>query len=164
MRITKHIKNTTFYIVLIALIIISGCSTSYRPVRMEGNSMLPTIKDGDRMFIETNIGELKRGDIITFLYPKDTNKRYVKRVIGLPNETVTISEGKIYINDKELEEPYLDQKFNQAKSNLAPKLVPENSYYVVGDNRDNSSDSRYWGTVKTELITGKYYSTYWNPK
>lgn len=129
-------------------------------MRIEGKGMLPNFKDGDRVLVEKNGGEIKRGDIIFFHYPKDTTKLYFKRVVGLPNETVAIFKGKVAINDKELDEPYLDQTYNQSKTNLPPIKVPNQSYFVLGDNRDNSSDSRYWGTVKKELIVGKHYITY----
>ena len=122
--------------------------------------MMPSINKGDKIFVDQNVGELKRGEIITFLYPKDRSQWFVERIIGLPNETVEIRAGKVYIDDQLLEEPYLDENNNRLKQSFAPKKVPENSYFVLGDNRDNSSDSRYWGTVDRELITGKYYMTY----
>ena len=126
--------------------------------------MLPSFKDGDRILVEKNVSKIKRGEVVAFRYPKDTTRLFIERVVGLPNETVSILNGKVFINDKELEEPYLDQTYNQAKSNLPPIKVPARSYFVLGDNRDNSSDSRYWGTVKEELIVGRYYSTYWGSK
>jgi signal peptidase I len=136
----------------------SACS--FQPVAVEGTAMKPAFNDGDKIFIDKNLGELKRGDVITFLFPMDRSKWYFKRIIGLPGETVEIREGKVYINAQILEEPYIDESFNQAKSDIPPRKVPEYQYFVMGDNRDNSSDSRYWGTVDKELITGKYYITY----
>jgi len=133
-------------------------------MRIEGTAMLPSFKDGDRVLIEKSISEIKRGDVIFFQYPKDTTKLFFKRVVGLPNETVSILKGKVFINDKELEESYLDQIYNQSKTNLPPIKVPDQSYFVLGDNRDNSSDSRYWGTVKKELIVGRHYLSYWGSK
>ena len=98
--------------------------------------------------------------MITFLYPKDRSKWYFKRIIGLPGETVEIRQGMIYIDGKFLNEPYVDEFYNQAKSNFPPRKVSDYQYFILGDNRDNSSDSRYWGTVDKELIQGKYYMTY----
>jgi len=123
--------------------------------------MSPNFNDGDRVIINRNVGELKRGDVIMFLYPKDTSKWYIKRVVGLPGENVELREDKVFVNGQILDEPYIDQKYNQTRGTFAPKTVPENHYYVLGDNRDNSSDSRYWGTVSKDLITGKYVSTYY---
>jgi signal peptidase I len=137
---------------------ISACSP--QPVRVEGTAMMPTLSDGDKVMMDKNIGGLKRGDIVKFLYPKDRTKSYIKRVIGLPGETVEIREGKVFVNGNLLDEPYLSESFNQAKPNFPPRKVPEYQYFVLGDNRDNSSDSRYWGTVDEELIKGKYYMTY----
>ena len=139
-------------------ILVSACSP--KPVRVEGTAMLPTLKDGDRVLMDENIGELKRGEIITFLYPKDTSKWYLKRVIGLPGETVEIRFGKFYINGQRLDEPYLDESYNKTKATFNPLTLTGNTYYVIGDNRDNSSDSRYWGAVPKNLIKGKYYMTY----
>ena len=136
----------------------SACSA--QPVRLEGTAMLPTFHDGDKVLMEKNVGKLKRGDVIMFLYPKDKTKSYFKRVIGLPGETVEIRAGKIFINGQILEESYLDEEHNQAKPTFPPRKIEEYQYFVMGDNRDNSSDSRYWGTVDEKLITGKYYMTY----
>ena len=122
--------------------------------------MLPNFKDGERAIVDKNLGELNRSDVITFFYPKDTSKQYFKRIIGLPNERVEIREGKVFINGKEIEEPYLDQSYNQTKMSHPARLIPENHYYVLGDNRDNSSDSRYWGALPRELIIGKIYLKY----
>ena len=122
--------------------------------------MMPTFSNGDRILIDRNWNELKRGDVIAFLYPKDRSKWYIKRIIDLPGETVEIREGKVFINGQIFDESYVDDSYNQAKSSFPPKQVPIYQYFVMGDNRDNSSDSRYWGTVDEELIKGKYYRTY----
>jgi signal peptidase I len=148
----------SFLILICCFVFLTACSL--KPIRNEGTGMSPTLNDGDKIFIDQNFGELKRGDIIAFDYPKDRSKWYMKRLIGLPNETVEIREGKVYINDQILDEPYLDEIYNQQKSSFPPQKIPEYQYFVLGDNRDNSSDSRYWGTVDKELINGKYYVTY----
>jgi signal peptidase I len=124
------------------------------PVVVDGSAMLPTFKEGDRLMLNTNLGELKRGDVVVNLYPKDTAKKYIKRIIALPNETIEIRQGVVFINGKQLDEPYLDQNFNQAQSNFASTKIEADNYFVMGDNRDNSSDSRFWGTVKKDLIQG----------
>jgi signal peptidase I len=151
-------KGIQGFLVLIFSLTIIGCSM--KPVRVEGTAMLPSFHDGDRVLIDKSAGELKRGEVIMFLYPKDTSKWYFKRVVGLPGETVEIREGKVFIDGQMLDEPYLDQKYNQTGESFPAKTVSENHYYVLGDNRDNSSDSRYWGAVSKDLIQGKYVSTY----
>lgn len=144
----------------LVLIVCFFAACSFQPVAVEGMAMKPAFNDGDRLFIDKNLGELKRGDVVAFLYPKDKSKWYFKRIIGLPGETIEIREGKVYINGQILEELYIDKSLNQAKSDFPPLKVPEYQYFVMGDNRDNSSDSRYWGTVDKQLIIGKYYKTY----
>lgn len=122
--------------------------------------MKPTLNDGDRIFVERNFGELKRGDIVVFQFPKGKSKSFVKRIIGLSNETVEIRSGSVFINGKILEEPYLNSELNQSGANMSPKSVPNEQYFVMGDYRDNSYDSRSWGTLPKDLIYGKYYWTY----
>jgi signal peptidase I len=152
-------KRISGFFILIFSLLNAACAP--QPVRVEGTAMLPNLSDGDKIIVNKNIGELKRGNVISFLYPKDTSKWYIKRVIGLPGENIYILEGKVFVNGQILNEPYLDQKYNQTGDSFAIRTVPENHYYVLGDNRDNSSDSRYWGTVSKDLITGKYVSTYY---
>lgn len=146
------------FISLFFLIFLPGCSLS--PVRVQGTAMLPNFKDGDRVLIDKNVEQLNRGEVVIFFYPKDTSKQYIKRIIGLPGEKIEIKDGSIFINGKFLEEFYVDQSYNQTKDNFPEKLISENNYFVLGDNRDNSSDSRYWGTVPKDLIIGKCYITY----
>lgn len=147
-------------LVILGLCFICLSACSLKPVSCDGTSMMPSFNDGDKIFIDKNIGELKRGDVVTFLYPKDKSKWYFERIIGLPGEQIEIREGKVYINGQILDEPYIDEKYNAMKASFRPQRIAENNYFVMGDNRDNSSDSRYWGTVDKELITGKYYMTY----
>jgi len=163
-RKVKRINKTIYEVVILISIISFGCSKSYVPMKIEGTAMFPNFKDGERIFVEENVTEMKRGDVIFFKYPKDTTRLYFKRVIGLPNETVSIINGKVSVEGKELDEPYVDQTYNQSKNNSPPIKIPDRSYFVLGDNRDNSSDSRSWGTVKEELIIGRHYLTYWGSK
>ena len=100
----------------------------------------------------------KRGEIIVFEYPLEPGRDFVKRVIGLPGETVAIEAGTILIDGDVLEEPYIS---NKGQHYMSPILVPEGSYFVVGDNRENSSDSRFWGPVDTRNIVGKVSLRYW---
>jgi signal peptidase I len=140
------------------LFVFAACAP--QPVVFEGVSMMPTIKNGDKLLVDRNFGELKRGDIVMFLYPKERTKMYIKRIIGLPGETIEIRDGKTFINGQILDESYVSEEYNSGKMNAPPRLIPEFHYFVMGDNRDGSSDSRYWGTVDKELIKGKYYMTY----
>jgi signal peptidase I len=130
------------------------------PVKVEGLAMRPAFNDGDRVLMTQPPGKIVRGDVIMFLYPKDQSRVYIKRVIGLPGDKIAIMDGRVYINGDPYEEAYIDPEYNHSKAKLAEETVPADHYFVMGDNRDNSSDSRSWGTVRTELITGKYYMKY----
>jgi signal peptidase I len=104
--------------------------------------------------------EIHRGDIVVFWYPLDHRKSFIKRVIGLPGDVVQLKGGKVYINDRLLEEPYLQREFADQESYL-PVAVQEGHYYVLGDNRGSSNDSRSWGLVPQENIFGKAVFRYW---
>ena len=118
------------------------------------------MNDGDRWLVTASPSEVKLGDIIMFRFPKDETKHYMKRVVGLPGERIAIRDGIVLVNDEPIVEEYLDQNNNQSVSWFPEKVVPDNHYFVMGDNRDNSSDSRYWGTVDHSLIEGKLYERY----
>lgn len=130
-------------------------------------SMEPTIMSGDRLIgskLSYRLGEPARGDVITFSDPDGSTSVFVKRIIGLPGETVTIVAGKVYVDNNEnpLSEPYVNQE-DVPEGDFGPYVVPENSYFVLGDNRNLSKDSRYWETtnyVKRENITSKILFRY----
>src|SRR5215210_5113006 len=136
-----------------------------QPVKVEGTSMLPRLHDGERIFVNKliyyGVPKLERGDIVVFWYPNDPSKNYIKRIVGLPGETVEVREGRVLINNVELDETYLDPHLNISHMSLQPVLVKDHYYFVMGDNRDNSSDSRYWGLVPEKYIYGKALFRYW---
>jgi signal peptidase I len=143
-----------------------------QPVVVEGTSMVPQLHDGERLLVNKLIyykiqsvswGHIERGDIVVFWFPNDPDKSYVKRVIGLPGEMVEIRNGKVIIDGQELNESYLDTEHNKALPSFQPKKVDAHHYFVMGDNRDNSSDSRYWGLVPEKYIYGKAFFRYWQP-
>ncbi|MGQ0541681.1 MAG: signal peptidase I, partial [Blastocatellia bacterium] len=144
-----------------------------QPVVVEGTSMLPQLHDGERLLVNKLVyykiksvrwGHLERGDIVVFWYPDDPDKSYVKRVIGLPGETVAIRNGQVFINGTQLNEPYLDTIHNQNLRDNMTTEVEKHYYFVMGDNRDNSSDSRVWGLVPEKYIYGKAFFRYWKPQ
>jgi len=124
--------------------------------------MLPSFKDGQllkvKRFDRFEEPDLKRGDVVVFLFPDDPSGSYVKRLIGLSGDTVEIREGKVIVNDQELVEPYIDPRLNLSHRSQQPIFVKSNYYYVLGDNRDNSSDSRIWGLVPERYIYAKVVS------
>jgi len=146
--------------VLIVCWLISGCALFKQvTVTFQGNSMLPTIKDGEKLTVlrldTKSPAQLVRGDIVLFRSPLDQSKSYIKRVIALPGDQIEIKSGEIWLNGKRLEEPYLSSRLNLAQRSQAASVVPPHSYFILGDNRDNSADSRIWGSVPEELIDAK---------
>ncbi|MET0649230.1 MAG: signal peptidase I [Pyrinomonadaceae bacterium] len=141
-------------------LLLLGCSVFGRSeIVYEGTSMLPTVKDGDRLslsrFDRGAEFDVKRGDIVLFLFPNDPDKAYVKRLVGLPGETVELRDGRVFVNGQEVPEPYVDPNLNLGRDSEPPVYVKPHYYYVLGDNRDNSSDSRMWGLVPEKYILGK---------
>jgi signal peptidase I len=135
----------------------------YQPVRVEGTSMLPMLQDQDRLFINKmayRVGEIHRGDVVVFLYPHDHEKSYIKRVIALPGDDLRIDHGQVYVNGDKVAEKYVPKRFADDRSQ-PEMLVPANEYFVMGDHRSISSDSRDFGPVDRELIYGKAAFVYW---
>lgn len=160
-------------IFLIVVVFILFGVFAVQPVVVDGSSMLPELHDGERLLVNKLVyykiesvswGHLDRGDIVVFWYPNDPDKSYVKRIIGLPDETVEVRNGKVIIDGRELNEPYLDTEHNQSLPSFPAKRVDKHHYFVMGDNRDNSSDSRYWGLVPEKYIYGKAFFRYWKPQ
>jgi len=131
-------------------------------ILLEGTAMLPNFKEGQRLkvkrFDRFEEPDVKRGDVVVFLFPDDPSKSYIKRLIGLSGDTVEIREGKVIVNGQELDEPYVDSRLNQSHRSQQPIYVRPNYYYVLGDNRDNSSDSRIWGLVPERYVYAKVVS------
>jgi len=160
-------RDLVFALMIAALVVVF----IVQPVKVEGTSMLPRLHDGERIFVNKLIyydeyrwaPKIERGDIVVFWYPNDPSKSYIKRVIGLPGETVEVREGTVFINGAVLEEKYLDPGENASSASLGPQQVKLNYYFVMGDNRDNSSDSRSWGLVPKKYIYGKALLRYWPP-
>src|SRR5882762_9255914 len=159
------LRDLIFALMIAALVVVF----IVQPVRVEGTSMLPRLHDGERIFVNKLIyydeyrwaPKIERGDIVVFWYPDDPSKSYIKRVVGLPGETVEVREGTVLINNSILDEKYLDPQLNLNPRSLAPVIVRANYYFVMGDNRDNSSDSRIWGLVPKKYIYGKALFRYW---
>lgn len=150
---------------LVVSIVVSGFIIIflYQPVRVEGTSMLPMLQDQDRLFINKmayRVGEIHRGDVVVFLYPHNHEKSYIKRVIALPGDDLRIDHGMVYVNGSEVKEPYVPLRFEDDRSQ--PEMtVPQHEYFVMGDHRSISSDSREFGAVDRDLIYGKAAFVYW---
>lgn len=135
----------------------------YQPVKVEGNSMMPELADQERIFINKFIyrfEDIQRGDVVVFWYPLDPVKSYIKRVVGLPGETVQLVNGEVFVNGRRLLEPYVPSEYRDRQS-LGPLRIPPGEFFVLGDHRTSSNDSRIWGTVDRKLIYGKAVFVYW---
>jgi signal peptidase I len=135
-----------------------------QPVKVEGTSMLPKLFDGERIFINKfiyQVDEIKRGDVVVFWYPKNPNQSFIKRVIGIPGDEVRFTNGRLFINNKLVPEPYLSANYTKNPVPNRYWVVEDHHYFVMGDNRDASNDSRAWGLVPEKYIYGKAFFRYW---
>ncbi len=136
-----------------------------QPVKVEGTSMMPRLRDQERIFVNKflyHLSEVERGDIVVFWYPRNPSKSFIKRVVGLPREKVEIRSGMVLIDSRRLEEPYIDSTYLDHRS-YGPERVPDDHYFVLGDRRNSSNDSRHWGSVPQGNIFGKAVFRYWPP-
>jgi len=149
-----------FFVVGTAILIVIFL---YQPVKVEGTSMLPELKDQERIFVNKflyRFEKISRRDIVVFWYPRDRSKSFIKRVIGLPGDTLEIRKGVVYLNGEILKEPYLLPKYMDDR-NMEEIRVEPGYYFVMGDDRKYSSDSRAWGLVPEGYIYGKAVFRYW---
>lgn len=134
-----------------------------QPVKYEGTSMMPALNNGDRIFLGKQIESIDRGDIVAFWFPDDPSKTFVKRVVGLPGETIRIDfKGAVYINGNQIEEPYVSPDHSRFPRAVPDVVVKAHYYFVMGDNRDQSNDSRSWGLVPEKYIYGKFLGRYYS--
>lgn len=143
----------------------------FQPHQVSGDSMYPNFDDREYLLTEKvsyRLDKPKRGDVVVFKAPPEPSKDYIKRVIALPGETVGIKEGKVYIDGQLLQEPYLSAESYTSAGLYLPEgvtvTVGPDEYFVVGDNRPNSSDSRRWGAVKRKKFVGRAWLVYWPPR
>ena len=180
-RLAREIMEAVL-LALVALVVLQG---TVRNFQVEGSSMSPTLEGGQYLIVDQvsyfqlDVERLSRtipfwdasdsspqfafdpptrGEIIVFQFPQDPDKDFVKRVVGLPGETVEVRSGTVYINGDALQEPYL---MRTDRSSARPLVLDDKEYYVIGDNRRNSNDSRAWGVVPEENIVGKVWMVYW---
>ncbi len=152
--------------------------------KIPSGSMIPTLLVGDHILVSKFIygvrvpftdikffdfREPKRGEVIVFIYPKDESKDFIKRVIGVEGDKIAIKDKKLYINDELYDDPYgfykehtIIPRHVQPRDNFGPVVVPKDSLFVMGDNRDRSADSRFWGFVKLDKVRGKAFLIYWS--
>ena len=150
--------------VLLALVIFAALRFFVQNFRIEGQSMEPTLHDGQFLIVDKlsyRLGKVQRGDIVIFNAPPSPSKDFIKRVIGLPGEMVEMRQGTVYVDGQPLDEPYV--LYANLRS-WAPQLVGPEEYFVLGDNRPSSNDSRQWGMLPAGEIIGKALFCYWPPQ
>jgi len=152
----KTLMSAAVYAVLIV-------TFGFQVARVEGQSMAPTLEDQDRLIVNKlvyRIGEPRRGDIVMLYYPLNPEKSFVKRVIAEEGDTVRIVDGRVYVNDIPLKDDYVSNEY-RSHDDWGPQVIPEGYYFVMGDHRNNSSDSRHWGMVPKKYIIGKVQIRWW---
>ena len=186
---SKSILREYFEALLIAVVFVNfGRIFVFQAFKIPTGSMVDNLLVGDHIIVNKFVygapgplhdvfafREVQRGDIVVFRYPKDLNTDFVKRVIGLPGETVLIRNKRVFIDGKALQEDYVVHKDavifprrrllpepQRSRDQFGPFRVPTGEYFVMGDNRDQSNDSRYWGTVSRRLIKGRAFLVYWS--
>jgi signal peptidase I len=135
----------------------------YQPVKVEGTSMAPLLSDQERIFINKFVyrfSSIDRGDVVVFWYPLDRSKSFIKRVVGLPGESIEIRHGAVYVNGNLVPEPYVPPQYADI-TDYGPFRVPNGSYFVMGDHRISSNDSRVFGPVASQFIYGRAVFAYW---
>ena len=179
--VTRELIET----IALAIFLVVVIQMAMENFRVDGPSMEPLLLSGDRVLVNKAVyieidakhaarylptvgaevgqtwhpfGEVSSGDVIVFKWPRDPRQNFVKRVIGLPGDLIRIEEGVVFVNDKPLDEPYVEFELEQT---FSERLVEPGKYYVMGDNRSKSDDSRHWGSVPAENVIGKVLVAYW---
>ncbi|MBI5787905.1 MAG: signal peptidase I [Candidatus Schekmanbacteria bacterium] len=167
--IVREYAEALIVAVVLALVIRTFIVQAFK---IPSGSMLETLQIGDHILVNKFIyyfTDPKRGDIIVFKYPENPSRDFIKRVIGLPGETLQVKDQVVYINGQPLSEAYTchelgidPELFIRPRDNFGPVTIPQNQYFMMGDNRDSSMDSRYWGALKNDMIRGKAFVIYWS--
>jgi signal peptidase I len=160
-EVQSILRDIIFAVLMAVLIVVFVV----QPVKVEGTSMQPRLENEERIFVNKftyYFNSIQRGDIVVFWFPKDPSKSFIKRVIGLPGDRIRMDEtGQLYINGQPVDEPYLSPDRNQHPSPIPERTIELHYYFVMGDNRDASNDSRAWGLVPEKYIYGKAMFRYW---
>jgi signal peptidase I len=178
------VKRILEYAVVIGVAVLVALAVQawiVKPYRIPSESMLDTLRPGDRVLVNRAVYHLREprcGDVIVFHYPKNPDVVFIKRVVGVPGDLLEVKDGRLYVNDERVREPYVHRTDGRADPTVAqaaiagstlhdpwslaePYRVPQGHYFVMGDNRTDSDDSRDWGTVPRSAIVGEGLATYW---
>lgn len=161
-RLALDVLHDVAIAVIVVVLLVTYVGQAFR---VKGTSMQPLLENGERIIVEKlsyRLGPIRRGDVVVFWYPRDPKVSFIKRVVALPGDTLEIREGVLYINGERLREEFLRASFRDDES-LGPMLVESGHYYVMGDHRNGSNDSRSWGEVPEKYIYGKAFLRFWPP-
>ena len=150
---------------LIGSSLLSALVVTYigQAARVDGAAMAPTLEDQDRLFVNKFVYQIRdphHGDIVMFYYPIDPRRKFVKRLIAEEGDTVRIVDGEVYVNETPVDDDFVPEDY-RAHDDWGPQVIPEGYYFVLGDHRNNSSDSRHWGMVPKKYILGKVQVRWW---
>jgi signal peptidase I len=148
--------------ILLSLLLFLAINAVSARIRVDGFSMEPTLHSGEYVIVNKvtyYLDDPQRGDIVVFHFPRQPDQEYIKRIIGLPGDEIRITDGVVYVNDQMLDEPYI----NADPAYTGTWTVPDTQFFVLGDNRNNSSDSHNWGFVPIDYMIGKAVFVYWPP-
>lgn len=163
MGIVRHAARWGLNLIVAVAIAVGLVVFAFQPVQVQGYSMMPRLRNQERLFVDklgVNFAHLRRGDVVVFHYPRDPSESFIKRIVGLPGDHVAIWEGTVYINGQRLPEPYVPSRFRDTNDYPAV-TVPTGDYYVLGDHRNSSNDSRFWGCLPSANIFGRAVFAYW---
>lgn len=175
-KLKNNLVELIEFIAILAAIFVVIRFFIAEPHRVSGNSMVPNFHDGDYLItnklisekLPIKLGQLQRGEVIILENPRNADQVFIKRIVALPGETIMVSRGKVFINNEKLSEPYLPVNTVTTGGSFLNEgeqvVIPEGQYFVIGDNRGGSSDSREWGPVRVELIIGQAFLRYWPPQ
>lgn len=165
-KFKRYFKTICIHIMVAAIVVFLLVNYVASPVKIVGRSMFPVLNDQERIIISKiglNDNHIKRFDIIVFSNPHEKGKRFIKRVMGLPGETIAIRDGEIYIDSLKIRQTFISEKMsdNFRSVNMKPLKIPQDSYFLIGDNRQISRDSRTFGVIPHANILGKAIFRYW---
>ncbi len=161
-RIVWELLHDVSLAVLFCFLLVTFVAQAFR---VQGTSMQPLLEDGERIIVNKllyRFGPIEHGDVVVFWWPRDPKVSFIKRVVALPGDKVEIKDGVLVVNERRVDEPYVSQGLEDAdRTNMAPMEVKPGFYFVLGDHRGSSNDSRNWGEVPEKYIYGKALARFW---
>lgn len=162
-ELIREVRRLVRDVALALLVCVLALAFLFQPFKVEGTSMQPRLTEHERILVNKLVYRLRpveRGEVVVFWFPGDPGRSFIKRVIGVPGDRIEIRGGDVYVNGERLAEPYLRAEYREVED-FGPVRVEPGNYFVLGDHRNVSNDSRSWGMVPERLIYGKAFLRYW---